>query len=293
MAFVERLALPHRERAEGEGELVGVAGVGCRGEVRGHLKHFALLVPSWIIRRRAQQPGVTDDGGDSLYIICRYEPVEQRPPARWRRVRVATYVDCQRGQHQVVGGMTDFHREIVESFRCVEPQRAERIEVGDVGTPSAHRLGDLGQRPLQNSRHLQQAPGARLVGARQPQQRRGVVGGPSEWLVALRPEPFEQLSAGSGVAGSSCCLERQGNRLVQRRHTVQADDAVLDAEPTVDRLRRGQRHVATVTDGRWRVRRQRRLPRRSASTLGCAPSRPSSVRGRAGSTPTGCRTVAR
>ena len=44
MAFVERLALPHRERAEGEGELVGIAGVGGGGEVRGHLQHFALLV---------------------------------------------------------------------------------------------------------------------------------------------------------------------------------------------------------------------------------------------------------
>ena len=107
-----------------------------------------------------------------------YQPVEQRPPARWRRGRVATYIDRQRGQHQVVGGMADLHREIVESFRCVEPQRAERIEVGDVGTPAAHRLGDLGQGPLENSRHLQQAPGAWFVGAHEPQQRRGVVGGP-------------------------------------------------------------------------------------------------------------------
>ena len=77
MTLVERLAMPRRQRAERQRQLVGVAGVLHADQVGGQLQDLALVEATRAVGRGPQQPSVVDDRRDPLRVGLRDQTVEQ------------------------------------------------------------------------------------------------------------------------------------------------------------------------------------------------------------------------
>ena len=208
--LVEPLPLPRRQVAQRERQQVQRTRSLRLLEVDRDRVHTAFLEPVELARRRPQQARVTDEQCELLLGRgAEVEPLRDAAGQRDRRCILPDGVEDQRGEQQpfrmlhlsVLGRGDGIARnELTDPVDKGEAQHLGGVEQERVAATPVDRLGELGQRALEHTRRLEEAPGADVATVEHREQLLGGVVVPPQRRVTPLADPVQQASAGPRAA---------------------------------------------------------------------------------------------
>ena len=108
-----------------------------------------------------------------------------------------------------------------------EPQHLRRIDQERVGPAAVDRLRELGKRPFEHSRRLEEPPGSYVASLEHGEELLGRVVVPAQRGVAPRPDPVEERRAWPYACGDhECGVEREMEHEPRRRRRDEIDNTV-------------------------------------------------------------------